>query len=139
MPDEIPMSGRARVTEPAERWAIEGFDPEDPSASTLVLFGEDGTALTMPFDPDLLAACTTVARAWYGEDEDDEGPGAEDFTLDDDDETDEDGPLGGISRLTGWHQVSAFWDNQPEERRNRTTIIVAIAIVLFVIVTQIVF
>lgn len=137
MPDEIPMSGRPRVTEPAERWAIEGFDPEDPSDSTLVLFAEDGTALTMPFDPDLLAACTTVAQAWYGDiDVEEDGDDYLSDQYEDDDEDDEDGPLGGMSRLTGWHQVSAFWDNLSEERRNKAMVGAVIVILLLITFTQ---
>lgn len=135
-----PMRGRARATQPAERWEIEGFNPDDPTNSALVLITADGTALTMPFDPDLLAACMTVARAWDGEFYDDEDPEEDDWVdpdEDEDDEEPEDGPLGGMSRLTGWHQVSAFWDNLSDDRRKRITIIVVALLILLVLVTQI--
>ena len=133
--DDVQMSGRARAVEPAERWEIEGFDPHDPTDSTLVLTSASGVALAMPLDPDLLTACATVARAWADEgavervqDEDGEEP-------DDDEDEGEEG-LGGLSRLTGWHQVSAFWDNLPDSRRRTITIAVVVAFVFLMILTQ---
>lgn len=130
--DDVSMSGARRATRPADQWEITGFDPADPEGSTLVLIASDGTALTMPFDPDLLAACTTVARAWDSDyhDEDEEG--------EDEDPEDEDGPLGGMSRLTGWHQVSAFWDNLPDDRRKRITLAVLAVLLLLAIATRLV-
>lgn len=133
--DDVQMSGRARAVEPAERWEIEGFDPDDPTDSTLVLTSATGLALAMPLDPDLLTACATVARAWDDEDDedrDDEDP--HDREEDRDDEDDE--AMGGLSRLTGWHQVSAFWDNLPEARRRTITIAVVVALIVLMLLTQ---
>lgn len=145
-----PMSGSARAARPADRWEINDFDPQDPHGASLVLTAADGTALSMPFDVDLLAAVETVAAAWDGpqqwehddefhDDEHRDEPRERTSRLDDEDEEDdEDEPevFGNVARMTGWHQVSALWDGVSTETRNTVLLIIAALVVLVAIITQ---
>lgn len=149
-----PMSGSARAARPADRWEINDFDPQDPHAASLVLTAADGTALSMPFDVDLLAAVETVAAAWDGpqqwEHHDDDGDEYDDDGRrdeprertsrrdDEDDEDLDDEPevFGNVARMTGWHQVSALWDGVSTDTRNTLLLVVAALVVLVAIITQ---
>lgn len=138
MSEESPLSGNARRVTPADRWEIVGYDRDDVTAASLVLTNDEtGQSLSLPFDPDLLSAVGLVADAWgirYGSsdypDED-----YEDYEEDDDEPTRR-GAVGNVSRMTGWHQVSALMDTMPPERRTTVIATIIIVVILTVVLTQ---
>lgn len=131
-----PMSGSPRAHQPADRWEIDRWDPENPWQATLVLSAADGPSLALPFDDDLLAACQAVARAWYGNtDAVDDHPGDETINDEDDDEDDPE-VFRTVSQVTGWRQVTALWDGLAPEQRTLLLMALVALLVLAAFITQ---